>query len=294
MPIRSYADIRGWFFWEDTVLFREILAAQTLPGTLVELGAFLGRSTALMGEYQRPGDRFVVVDLFGIEPEDVANAAENQLSYSTVDPNQLRNQFEANYLALHPELPEIVQALSSSVADHVEPASVRFAHVDASHLYDFVAQDLLVMRDLMQPDGVVVFDDYRAVHTPGVAAAVWEGVANHGLVPFALTPFKMYATWGDPAQHVDRARRLGRTEPRMDVSEQMILGHTVVRLEEIVAPAAKPPPPPKLSPAELDAITEAVAAKVTQRIRGSIRSKRSRSDWAPPVLVDWVRARRRK
>src|SRR6185437_14903934 len=168
MPIKSFADIRGWFFWEDTVLFREILGAQTEPGTLVELGAFLGRSAALMGEYQKVGDRFVVVDLFGAEPEDVANAAENQLAYSTVDPQRFREQFEANYLALHRELPEIVQALSSAVADYVEPGSVRFAHVDASHLYEFVALDLQVMRKLLHPDGVVVFDDYRAVHTPGV------------------------------------------------------------------------------------------------------------------------------
>ncbi|MGH8961492.1 MAG: class I SAM-dependent methyltransferase [Jatrophihabitantaceae bacterium] len=294
MPIKSFADIRGWFFWEDTVLFRDILAAQTQPGTLVELGAFLGRSAALMGEYQKAGDRFVVVDLFGVQPEDIANAAENELAYSTVDPHRFREQFEANYLALHPELPEIVQALSSTVADYVEPASVRFAHIDASHLYEHVALDLQVMRDLLHPDGVVVFDDYRAVHTPGVAAAVWEGVANHGLVPFALSPFKMYATWGDSTEHAERARRLGRTEPRMNMTEQMILGHKVVRVEEVPAPAVKPPPPPKLSAAELEAITEAIAARVTQRIRGSIRPKRSRSDWAPPVLVDWVRARRKK
>jgi hypothetical protein len=300
MPITSFADIRGWFFWEDTLLFREILGAQTAPGTLVELGAFLGRSTALMGEYKPAGDRFVVVDLFGLEPEDVANSAENLLSYSTVDPHKFREQFESNYLALHPELPEIVQALSSTVVDHVDPGSVRFAHVDASHLYEHVAGDLQAMRALMQPDGVIVFDDYRAVHTPGVAAAVWEGVANFGLVPFALSPFKMYATWGDPTEHIARALRLGRAEPRMDVSEQMILGHSVVRLEEIAPPAAKPTPPApaapaapaRLSAAELQTISDAVAARVTKQVSSNLRRKRSRSDWAPPVVVDWVRARR--
>lgn len=301
MPINSFADIRGWFFWEDTVLFRDILGGQTKPGTLVELGVFLGRSAALMGHYQAKNDRFVIVDLFGAEVGDVANAAENQRSYSTVDTQDFRPQFESNYLALHAELPEIVQALSTEVAAHVEPGSVRFAHIDASHLYEQVTQDLQVMRPLMQPDGVIVFDDYRAVHTPGVAAAVWEGVVSHGLVPFALSPFKMYATWGDPTPHLERVRRLGQTEPRMGASEQFILGHDIVRLEEIVKPPAKPvtpparpAPPPGLTPAQLEAIAETVAVRVTKRIRRSIRPARSRSDWAPPVVVDWVRARRRR
>lgn len=296
MPIRSFADIRGWFFWEDTVLFRDILAGQTEPGTLVELGAFLGRSAALMGHYRATQDRFVVVDLFGAEVGDLANAAEIDLAYSRVDPNNFRQQFESNYLALHPELPEIVQALSTEIAAHVEPGSVRFAHVDASHLYAQVAEDLQVMRPLMQPDGVIVFDDYRAVHTPGVAAAVWEGVADFGLVPFALSPYKMYATWGDPSRHLDRVRRLGHAEPQLDVSEQSILGHDIVRLEQVAEP---PPPAPKQAPAaeltsaQLEALAETVAARVTKRVRSSMRPRRSRSDWAPPVVVEWVRARRR-
>jgi predicted O-methyltransferase YrrM len=297
MVIRSYEDIRGWFYWEDTVLFRDILGAQTAPGTLVELGAFLGKSAALIGHYQADGDRFVVVDLFGAEVGDDANSAENQLSYSTVEAESFRQQFESNYLALHPELPEVFQALSTEVAAHVEPGSVRFAHIDASHLYAQVAEDLQVMRPLMQPDGVIVFDDFRAVHTPGVAAAVWEGVVSHGLVPFALSPFKMYATWGDPTSHVERARRLGHAEPEMDVTELVILGHDVIRLEKVPVPPAKPvapPAPPALTPAQVDAIANKVAVRVTKRIRGSIRPVRSRSDWAPPVLVEWVRERRRQ
>ncbi len=52
-------------------------------------------------------------------------------------------------------------------------------------------------RTLLAPEGVVVFDDYRAEHTPGVAAAVWQRL-DKGLSPFALSPVKMYATFGDP------------------------------------------------------------------------------------------------
>lgn len=287
MPIRSYTDIHGWFFWEDTLLFTDILASQVELGTLVELGAFLGRSTALMGYYRRPDEAFVVVDLFGLEPEDAANAAENVLSYSNVDPASLRAEFESNYGALHDRMPLVVQAMSTEVAQHVDAHTVRFAHVDASHLYTHVASDLAVMRDLMQPDGVIVFDDYRAVHTPGVAAAVWEGVANHDLVPFALSPYKMYATWGDPARHLERAWRLGSTEPDLDVSREMILGHDVVRLEKTKTPAH---PTPRMSADEVDAVARAVA----DHVAGSVRTTRSRSDWAPPVVVEWVRARRQR
>lgn len=115
-------------------------------------------------------------------------------SYATLT----RRAFEANYLAFHEELPTIVQGLSSIVTDHVEEGSVRFAHIDASHLYEHVHGDILAVRELLTGHGVVVMDDYRAEHCPGVAAATWQAVANEGLRPICITSTKFYGTWGDP------------------------------------------------------------------------------------------------
>lgn len=41
------------------------------------------------------------------------------------------------------------------------------------------------VRGLMNDHGLVVMDDFRAIRTPGVAAAACEAVADGGLTPIA-------------------------------------------------------------------------------------------------------------
>ncbi|WP_338063979.1 hypothetical protein [Streptomyces noursei] len=56
--------------------------------------------------------------------------------------------------------------------------------------------DILAVRELLSDRGVVD-GDYRAEHCPGVAAATWQAVTNHGLRPICVTGTKFYGTWGD-------------------------------------------------------------------------------------------------
>jgi hypothetical protein len=293
--IRSYADIKGWFFWADRMMFDLLLDAQEEPGALVELGAYLGRSAVIIGDHVRSGERFVVVDLFGSDAEldasaeDAANRAENRYSYATLT----RAEFERNYLALHVELPEVVQAPSSAIVNHVPAGSVRFLHIDASHLYPQVAQDIRNARTVLQPNGVVAFDDYSNPNTPGVAGAVWEAVATQGLIPFAVTQHKLYGTWGEPAKHLDTVRAFVAGEDRIGCSEQQVLGHSVLRLKVRSQPpaASVPPTPPAREPAApaLDpAALDAIAAGLARRIAPPLR----RSDWVPPIAARWIRSRR--
>lgn len=231
--IGSYADIEGWFYWHDRMLFDVLLDAQPAPGTLVELGAYLGRSAVIIGDHVRPGERFVVIDLFGDETPltahapDQANRAENRHSYATLT----RQRFESNYLALHESLPEVIQAPSGTVLTHVAPGSARFVHVDASHLYTRVAEDVRNTRAVLQSDGIVVFDDYSNPNQPGVAAAVWEAVVTDGLVPFAVSPHKLYGTWGEPAAWLAAVRGWAQRDDRIGCSAQEVCGHTVLRVK---------------------------------------------------------------
>ncbi|MFH8680082.1 class I SAM-dependent methyltransferase [Streptomyces lydicus] len=191
------SDVKGWFFTADQLLFDWFLAYQqdrSERGDLLELGAYMGKSAIFLGARLRDGERFTVCDLFDSPAEDASNSKEMKKSYATLT----RRAFEANYRAFHDELPTIVQGLSSAVSDHVEAGSVRFAHIDASHLYEHVHGDILAVRELLTGSGVVVLDDYRAEHCPGVAAATWQAVANEGLRPVCITGTKFYGTWGDP------------------------------------------------------------------------------------------------
>lgn len=185
--------IPGWFWPADQRLFGWFLSADA-PGDLLELGTYLGKSAVLIGGHLRPGERFTVCDLFESEAPDAANEAETTGSYSTLT----RQRFEQNYLSVHDGLPEIVHGPTSVILDHVKAESCRFVHVDASHLYAHVKEDVLAARTVLRSDGIVAFDDYRSEHTPGVALAVWEAVAGLGLSPICVSSQKLYATWGDP------------------------------------------------------------------------------------------------
>ncbi|MFI5532328.1 class I SAM-dependent methyltransferase [Kitasatospora sp. NPDC051853] len=230
-PPSSLDDVPGWFWRVDQELFGWLLARQSangIKGDLLELGSYLGRSAILMGRHLQAGERFTVCDLFDSEAPDEDNTAEMAMSYRKT---LTRRAFEANYLAFHDELPQVVQAPTSVLADGRIPAgSCRFVHVDASHLYEHVAGDIQVARAALVPDGLVVLDDYRSPHTPGVSAAVWEAVYVHGLKPVCLTPEKFYGTWGDQeAVTRDLLARDWRAEGfRLD--EEHINGHTVHRL----------------------------------------------------------------
>lgn len=196
----TYADISaipGWFTFEDFAVFRMILSAQAAdepPGDLAELGVYKGKSATMIGAHRRTSESFTVVDLFEDgDATDPANERENAREYAGLS----RREFEMHYLSVHPTLPDVVQGPSASIADIARHGAHRFVHIDASHLYDHVCKDIEVTQKLLRPHGVVVLDDYRSAHTPGVAAAAWAAVAK-GLRPIVLTSNKLYATWGDP------------------------------------------------------------------------------------------------
>jgi len=70
----------------------------------MEIGAYLGRSAALLGYLRRSAERLVVCDLFGAPSDLEADTAENTRQYSDLQ----RKQFETKLSDFHPELPEIV------------------------------------------------------------------------------------------------------------------------------------------------------------------------------------------
>ncbi|MFC6884338.1 MULTISPECIES: class I SAM-dependent methyltransferase [Actinomadura] len=191
-------EVPGWFPRVDQRLFGWLLDRQEeldVRGDLLEMGCYLGKSAVLIGRYLRGDETFTVCDLFDSPAPDGANQAEMSTSYG----NLTRAAFERNYRAFHERLPTIVQAPTSEVPARVENGSCRFVHIDASHLYEHVVGDISAARAALREDGVVVCDDYRSEHTPGVAAAVWAAVESGELRPICVTTQKLYGTWADPA-----------------------------------------------------------------------------------------------
>ncbi|MEU3502127.1 class I SAM-dependent methyltransferase [Streptomyces hundungensis] len=245
-----FSDVKGWFWPVDQLLFDWFLTRQDRAprgtGDLLELGAYLGKSAIFIGTYQRPGEEFTVCDLFDSPAPDDPNSAEMDRSYATLT----RRAFEANYLAFHERLPSVVQAPTSVIASRLTPGSCRFIHVDASHLYEHVRGDIEAAKELSAPDAIVAFDDFRAEHCPGVAAAVWGAVATTGLKLICITGTKAYGTWGDPEPA--RAELLEWLTSRTDLwhGVEEVAGAPLIRISGKKAQAPTPPRP--LRPAAKD------------------------------------------
>lgn len=222
------ARIPGWLAVRDAELLRWVLADQTaqgLRGDLAELGVYLGKSACLIGDHVQEGEVFTVIDLFGAPADGAGNVGENADAY----PDLTQAAFEAHYRSVHPGLPVVVRGPSSDIVRHARAGAHRFVHVDASHLYEHVRGDVAAARELLGADGVVVFDDFRNAHTPGVAAAVWQEVTLGELHVLALTENKLYAAWDDPGPRADRLARW-LDEQGWPWERQEISGRPVVRV----------------------------------------------------------------
>jgi hypothetical protein len=241
------AEIPGWFVPADILLFRFFLGHQVDDGAfgdLAEMGVYQGRSAVLIGSYLQPGETFTVVDLFEDgESTDSANARENVASYEGFT----RGVFEKNYAGVHGTLPQVVQGLSSRIGEIARPGQHRFVHIDASHLYDHVRSDIAMAKKLLKPSGVVVLDDFRSQHTPGVAAAAWEAVAS-GMHPIVLSSTKLYGTWGDVKPWL---RSVSQWLPgsRLEYETQNVAGNELFRVWFSPRPAARWVPPVAIKPA---------------------------------------------
>ncbi|WP_433654866.1 class I SAM-dependent methyltransferase [Nocardia sp. CA-128927] len=222
-------DVPGWFSRTDHDLFGWILTelADDLPrGNIVELGTYLGKSAIYLGHSLRESEELFVCDLFGSDVSRNAMSSSARAFYS----EPFRSTFERNYLCFHQKLPVIVQAPTSEIVKYVAPGSCRFVHVDASHEYDNVHADMHAARSLLMTGGVVAFDDYRAEHTPGTAAAVWEAVHSWGLQPICLTEDKFYGTWGDAAKLQEQLIGVLARDDAYTVATHRIMGHRIVRV----------------------------------------------------------------
>jgi len=313
---KALSEVKGWFRAVDQQLFDWFLSGQldrAQRGDLLELGAYLGKSAIFMAAYRRDEDAFTVCDLFGSAAPDAANLKELNKSYATLT----RQAFEANFLAFHDRLPEVLQAPTSVVPGRVEDDSCRFAHIDASHLYEHVYGDIEAVRDILLPEGVVVLDDYRAEHCPGVACATWGAVATLGLHPICVTGTKFYGTWGDPEPPRDALLEwlAGRDDMWHEV--QQVAGHGMIRIDgrratepkhpvsrfaaEEEPPATVPPPAPSAAvpvqgtasarpaPAGPAPLRPATAAPARRPSRARALAK----DLLPPLVTRALVRRRR-
>jgi hypothetical protein len=279
-------DVPGWFSGQDQALISWFLERQNrlgIPGDLLELGAYVGKSAILIGRYLLEDQHFTVCDLFEDDALDHDNDKEMRQYRSTLT----RVAFERNYLAFHTTLPGIVQGPTSTISSHVAPGSCRFAHVDASHLYEHVEADIRACRAVVHTEGLLVCDDFRAAHTPGVAAAVWSAVTSGELHPICLSDSKFYGTWGDPGPVQSELIGWLETLRPQFFETQKIAGSTVVRIADWRPPTAEIRPH-----AYAATPIGATAVNAIARRKGIALARRVAREVLPPVITRALKALR--
>jgi hypothetical protein len=152
----SYERIPGWFTFPD---FYDRAVREAREGdVLVEVGAWLGRSTAFLSDRVRASGKrmtVVVVDTFRGSPNEPAMVADAQKVGGSVRPlferhMQLAGVFE--YL-------EIRETRSVAAASEIRDGSCALVFLDADHRYESVRADIRAWIGKVRPGGVLAGHD---------------------------------------------------------------------------------------------------------------------------------------
>ena len=237
----SMESIPGWFASTDLQLFKitsEVQHSLGIRGDLLEIGTYFGRSGILLGYLAGNDEQLVICDLFDLPPASTDGQAE--LSTFT-GPQPTQADFEGNYLRFHSTLPTILRQPSTNLPAPLPTGSTfRLIHIDGSHVYSEVKDDITRALELVGPGGVIIFDDFSSSHLPGVAAGVWEAVISEDVIPICVSPSKMYAVAGRDKNEpiVAALSKALLANGAANVEEHPVVGHQVLSVDFPARPVA--------------------------------------------------------
>lgn len=162
--IRKIRAIDGWFWPSAGYLFAlldEIQKAACVTGPIFEIGAYHGKSAVLLAHMlDSRTETLGVCDTFG-----ATGVASGSPDAGFLD------RFERNMREYGPAGVRVrvhrKNAADLTVRD--TSSDCRFFHIDGGHSAADVVRDLGIAADALQPDGVVVLDDFHNFAWPGVA-----------------------------------------------------------------------------------------------------------------------------
>lgn len=163
--------------------------ARVVPSdqAIVELGSYIGKSTAYLTLGARHGNQQVVV---AVDTWSEDNSAWRSSVLERIpSPTFERFTEQLTEVGLIDQVQPYVGtslAASNDYADALNEGDVNrigLLYVDADHSYEEVMNDFNSWNDLMAPGGVMVFDDYTRTN-PGVVRALRELRDTGRIVPF--------------------------------------------------------------------------------------------------------------
>lgn len=164
--ITSWREIQGWFDYED--LYRKLVDVIPAGGKFVEVGSFLGRSTAAFAEFARKAGK--TINLHAVDTFQGAPANELHAAILSAHGGNLEKMFRANMAAcgLNGEL-TVHPKPSVEAAQEFADGELDAVFIDADHREEFVTADLQAWFGKVKRGGIICGHDYDE---EGVAAAV--------------------------------------------------------------------------------------------------------------------------
>ena len=171
---RALADIPGMVSPQRGAAHYLLTFVQSVTGDVVEVGAWQGRNTCFLAAACRDSGNGIVhaIDHFRGNPGKMTS-----YRVDATDLSDLRGRFRTHVRAAG--LDRWVKLHDCDVSNVQLDVPVRLLFVDGEHTYDATRRDLERFEQLLQPGGLVVFDDY-STRFPGVVEAASEWVTRAG------------------------------------------------------------------------------------------------------------------
>jgi hypothetical protein len=165
--MRSCDTIPGWFDFH--ALYGEQVRRARSGAVLVEVGCWLGRSLAYLGQAVRASGK--ALDVYGVEHGRGSEEHCDQMAPAggTVVGLLARNLLECGVS----DVVSLIVAPSTRAARLFAPGTVEFAFIDAGHDYQSVLSDLAAWWPRIRPGGALAGHDYSS-EWPGVVKAVHD------------------------------------------------------------------------------------------------------------------------
>lgn len=173
----TYKDIHGWFDFHD--IYTDMVENAPVNSVFVELGSWLGKSTAYMGaelKEKRHDINFFAVDVWDYLPED-------EFYKKLIDEHgDIYKVFKSNMERCG--VSEYVTPLRMKTLEAVnmfDDKSIEFLFIDANHNYPHVLWD--IQKWLPKVKGYIGGHDYSdSIHHAGVVRAVKETFSDYKVI----------------------------------------------------------------------------------------------------------------
>jgi predicted O-methyltransferase YrrM len=171
--IKPWEEIFGWFNYP--FLYETAVRECPENSVFVEVGCFMGKSTSCMALYIKESGKNI--SFYAIDHWE--GSEEHQEHYS--DKN-LWEIFEENMVKY--ELTKYIIPIKKTSVDASKlfpDESIDFLHLDASHDYDNVIEDIKSWAPKIKKNGIMTGDDFDIKYWPGVVRAVVDSFEGQNI-----------------------------------------------------------------------------------------------------------------